>query len=221
MDFFIINGSPRKKCNTAKLLNKSIEGIKSIDQSAKISYINLYDLNFTGCKSCFACKLLDGKNYGRCSIKDDLKEILQDISNCDGLIIGSPIYLGNLTGETRSFLERLIFQYLTYDEFHTSLAPKKFPVSLIYSMNLTKEQAEDYDYPLIFSKMEGYIGEIFQKPSVLNVYNTYQFKDYSKYKMEIFNEKDKYKQRKEQFPKDLDDAFKLGVDLVNSALSDG
>ena len=50
-----INGSPRKNGNTAALLNKALEGASS--QGATTEMINLYDLNFKGCMSCFACKL--------------------------------------------------------------------------------------------------------------------------------------------------------------------
>ena len=49
-----INGSPRKKCNTATLLKKALEGAES--KSAETELINLYDLDYKGCKSCFACK---------------------------------------------------------------------------------------------------------------------------------------------------------------------
>ena len=55
MNILAINGSPRKSGNTATLLNKALEGAAS--QGAKTELFHLYDLNFKGCISCFACKL--------------------------------------------------------------------------------------------------------------------------------------------------------------------
>jgi len=69
-----INGSPRKKWNTAILLTKALEGAAS--QGADTELIHLYDLDFQGCKSCFACKIIDCSHSGRCAAKDDLSPIL-------------------------------------------------------------------------------------------------------------------------------------------------
>ena len=62
MKILAINGSPRKNSNTATLLKKALEGAAA--QGAETELIHLYDLNFKGCISCFACKLKDGKSYG-------------------------------------------------------------------------------------------------------------------------------------------------------------
>ncbi len=75
MKVVAINGSPRKKWNTATLLEKVLEGAAS--EGAETEMIHLYDLNFKGCTSCFACKVKDGKNYGKCTIKDDLTLVLE------------------------------------------------------------------------------------------------------------------------------------------------
>jgi multimeric flavodoxin WrbA len=71
------NGSPRKEWNTAILLNKALEGAAS--QGAETELIHLYDLNYKGCISCFACKMKGGKSYGKCAVKDDLTPILKSI----------------------------------------------------------------------------------------------------------------------------------------------
>ena len=107
MYIIAINGSPRKNGNTAALLNKALEGASS--QGATTEMINLYDLNFKGCMSCFACKLKDGKSYGKCAYKDELTPVLNKIENADAVIIGSPIYFSDVTGEVRSFIERLFW----------------------------------------------------------------------------------------------------------------
>ena len=87
-----INGSPRKTWNTATLLEKALEGAAS--QGAETGIVHLYDLDFQGCTSCFACKLEGGKKYGQCAVKDDLTPILDAIAEADALVLGSPIYFG-------------------------------------------------------------------------------------------------------------------------------
>jgi len=97
MNVLAINGSPRKHWNTAMLLNKALEGAAS--QGAETELIHLYDLNYKGCISCFACKLKGGNSYGKCAYQDDLTTVLEKIETADAVILGSPIYLSNVTGE--------------------------------------------------------------------------------------------------------------------------
>ncbi len=75
MKILAINGSPRKTKNTATLLNKALEGASSV--GAQTELIHLYDLNFKGCISCFACKRKNSKFVARCAVKDDLTEVLE------------------------------------------------------------------------------------------------------------------------------------------------
>ena len=77
MRIIALNGSPRKKWNTAILLQKALEGAAS--QGAKTELIHLYDHNYKGCISCFACKTLGGKSYGKCAVQDDLAPIFSKI----------------------------------------------------------------------------------------------------------------------------------------------
>ena len=90
MNVIAFNGSPRKKWNTATLLGKALEGAAS--QGAETELIHLYDLNFKGCKSCFACKTKGGKSYGRCAVKDDLTPIFKRVEEVDAVVFGSPNY---------------------------------------------------------------------------------------------------------------------------------
>lgn len=77
MNILAFNGSPRKNNNTGILLIKALEGAAS--QGASTELINLYDLNYKGCMSCFACKTKNGKSYGKCPINDDLKPIFKKL----------------------------------------------------------------------------------------------------------------------------------------------
>lgn len=215
MKVYAINGSPRKNKNTATLLKKALEGVKASNPDAETEIINLYDLNYTGCKSCFECKLIDGKSYGKCAVKDDLYEVLEKLSQADGIIFGSPIYLEQITAQLQGFFERFIFQYLVYDKNYSTIAPKKMPTAFIYTMNAPKEIMESIGYPQSFNSMEASIERMFSKPLVMYSNNTYQFNDYSKYKSDAFSEEEKRKHRETQFPIDCEEAFTLGKKLLS------
>ena len=212
MKTIAINGSPRKTWNTATLLNHALEGAAS--QKAETELIHLYDYKYRGCISCFACKLKSGKSYGRCAVKDDLRSILRKIEEADAIIVGSPIYFGAATGMTRSFLERLMFQYLTYDANHSSLFKRKMFIGLIYTMNVNQSGAEELGYIENLKKTEMTVKRIFGASESLFVTDTYQFNDYSKYETSRFNEGEKAKRRKEMFPADCQKAFEMGVRSV-------
>jgi multimeric flavodoxin WrbA len=204
-----INGSARTKCNTATLLNNALEGAAS--QGAETELVHLYKLNFKGCISCFACKLINGESYGRCAVNDDLTPILKKAEKADAIILGSPIYLGTATGEMRSFMERLIFPYLVYDANHSTLFKKKIKTGLIYSMGAQEDQMKLMGYDRYFNMVEMVMKRIFGESESLFVTDTYQFDDYSKYESTLFNVEEKAARRKEQFPKDCQKAFDMGV----------
>ena len=209
MKVIAFNGSPRKNWNTATLLNKALEGAGS--QGADTEIIHLYDLDFKGCMSCFACKTRGGKSYGKCVVQDDLTPALGLIEECDAIILGSPIYLGAVTGEMRSFWERLIYPYLTYDDTPT-LFPKKINAGFIYTMGITEEMLKEsgcYDQPLnLHVKI---LKMIFGTSESLLCTDTYQFDDYSKVVATIFDPEKKAKRRREVFPKDCEKAYQMGV----------
>ena len=104
----IIDGGPRKNMNTAKLLQSFAEGAKSAGNDVEVKTIRLYDLDYKGCMSCMACRL-KGKAQNICRFKDALTPLLEEIAQADGLVLGSPIYFGEVTGQMRAFLERLAF----------------------------------------------------------------------------------------------------------------
>ena len=220
MEFYIVNGGPRKKYNTAQLLEKAGEGIsdelkKNNVEDINIHHIHLYDLDFKGCKSCFHCKRIGGKYYAQCPIKDDLRELLPEIKNSDGIIFGSPIYFGEITGELRSFFERFLFSALVYGG--ESNAPKRMPMGMIYTMNVTEEGFNQV-YGNKFDILEGAMEFLYSKPYSLKVYDTFQFSDYSKYENYAFDPELKAKRRDEHFPLDLDDAYNMGVKIAKDSL---
>src|SRR5665647_343573 len=173
MKVIAVNGSPRKNCNTGTLLQKALEGAKSVGADTEI--IHLYDLNFKGCTSCFSCKIKDSKYIGHCAMKDDITSILDKILECDVLILGSPIYLGNVTGEMHSFLERLIFPNITYNADRAPVFKGKVSTGFIYTMNVTEEIVQNQSYEAIFNCNEKYLKRLNGTAEYLVSTDTYQF----------------------------------------------
>lgn len=209
MKIMAFNGSPRKEWSTATLLKKALEGAAS--QGAKPELIHLYDLKYQGCISCFACKEKDGKSYGECVVKDALKPIFKRVKEADALIFGSPVYLGSITGEMQSFMERLVFPYLKYTEPAETLFAKKIHTGFIYTLGASDKRAEDFGYLRHFAVMERLLKIIFGKSEMLLSFETFPFPDFSKVVAPRFNPEVLLKRREEVFPKDCQKAYEMGV----------
>ncbi|MCO5386394.1 flavodoxin family protein [Desulfosporosinus sp.] len=216
MKVIAFNGSPRKGWNTEILLSKALEGAAT--QGAETELIHLYSLNYKGCISCFSCKRKDSKSYGKCAMKDDLMPILKKVEEADAIILGSPIYLGTTTGEMRSFLERLIFPYLVYDESHSTLFKRKIPTGFIYTMGLNMDGLKERGYDQHFKLTDMFLERIFGTSEYLSVTDTYQFDDYSKYVATAFDPQAKAKRREEEFPNDCKKAFDMGIRLTQQTI---
>jgi multimeric flavodoxin WrbA len=212
MKVMAFNGSPRKTWNTATLLEKALEGASS--QGAETELIHLYDLNYKGCISCFACKTTSGKSYGRCAVKDDLTPFLTAVVDVQALILGSPIYYGTVTGEMRSFMERLFFPFSPYADPPGSLFPRKISTGFIYTLGATEEMAKERGFDHHIKSNEMILERIFGASESLCSYDTYQFEDYSKVFAPRFDPEKKAKRRREVFPLDCEKAFEMGVRLA-------
>ena len=209
-----INGSPRKQWNTATLVAKALEGAAA--QGAETELVHLYDLDFKGCTSCFACKTRGGKSYGRCAMKDGLTPVLDKIATADALVIGSPVYFGSVTGETRSFIERLLFPYLTYTVPYGTLFPRKLATAFIYTMNVTEERSREFGYEYFLKANERYAQLLLGSAESLCAFDTCQVDDYSKVVIESFDPVHKAKRRAEALPLDCRQAFDMGRRLAGA-----
>jgi multimeric flavodoxin WrbA len=211
MKVIAVNGSPRRNGNTAILLQKALDGAKSI--GAETELIHLYDLQFKGCTSCFACKRKSSKFVGHCAMKDDLSDCLEKILKCNVLLLGSPVYLNRLCGEMSCFLERLLFPNLSYDVDNQAIFEGKIASGFIYTMNVTEEIMKQRNYETIFQQNQ-YALKVFGGTSEILIANdTYQFDDYSKYEASKYDERHKAQVRAEQFPVTCQQAFDMGVRL--------
>ena len=208
-----INCSPRTVWNTATLIHEAARGAEA--QGAEVEIIDLYKLEkFTGCDSCFGCKLPD--NLGKCICKDGLAPVLEVILNADGLIIGSPNYLGDVTAGFRALYERLIFQSLTYKTEVRSYNQKQIPVLMIMTSNASEEFYLQIGYDEMLKRYQGTLGTFVGPTKILISSDTLQVKDYSRYNWTMFDHEAKKERHERVFPEDKKKAFALGEQMVSN-----
>ena len=216
---YAINGSPRRNRNTATLLDKALEGACAALAPGGVTAerIDLYDLRFTGCRSCFACKLKDGPSYGRCAIRDDLQPVLDRLREADAVIFGSPVYYRTITGQLHAFYERLLYPYMTYKTGYPTLVTNRLRTACIYTMNVGPEEMQADGYRRNMETFEFFLEKYFSKPRLLFSFNTLQFSDYSRYVCETFDEREKRAYREAHFPTDCRRAYDLGFGLFRAS----
>lgn len=213
-----VNGGPRKNNNTAQMLRSAMRGAE--EAGAQTELVNLYDIDFHGCRSCFACQLKNAKTDGVCAIKDPLRPILEKARQTDVIVIGSPVYFSYPTGSTSAFMERLVFPNFTYD--YDGQGQRRRPIiekqtAMIFTMNIPEQAMPEWQYPTLLGTCAKQLEENFGHSETLYACNTYQFADYSRYAFTYFSEEEKRRYRDEHFPKDLENAFALGQRLVKQA----
>ena len=201
MDVIAINASPRKTMNTSSLLNAVNEEVATCGKSIRI--YSLYEMNFKGCFSCFACKKENTKSYGKCPIKDDLFSVFEEIRNCSALILATPIYFGDVAGQLRCFLERFLFQNMIYSTPPRSLFGKRINVGMIYTMNIQETQYQNYSLKPQIEAMEGIIKRIIGDTKSFFAFGTNQLNDYSGIEYTYINGQERLKNHKENFSKEI------------------
>jgi len=203
-----VNGSPRQQWNTARLLEKTVEGAKSAGMDAKL--VHIYDYEFKGCISCFACKRVGGVSERRCAMRDGLTPFLDEIRNADALVFGSPLYFMTETGEMRSFMERACFPYVRYSNPPSSSFPHRIRTALVYTMNMGEELAGHMGAAAHFQKTKFFMEMVFGPCETQICYDTLQYDDYAAHGNTWFDGSAKRRRHEEIFPKDMKQAFELG-----------
>jgi len=97
------NASPRNAGNTAWTINKILEGAK--EQGAETEAFHSGKLDINPCRGCLGCVESD-----RCVINDDMQKLYDALKEADALILGSPVYMGQMTAQAKTFTDRLFAQ---------------------------------------------------------------------------------------------------------------
>lgn len=203
-----INAGPRKGWNTHTLISEAVKGAEAA--GAEVIHFDLFRLEkYTGCISCFGCKKENFK--GHCICRDGLTPVLDAIREADGLILGSPNYLSEMTASFRALYERLIFQNLTYNLEMPCCNDHYIPVLLIMTSN-----APDTSYVDLLQNYQKTLTNFVGPTKVLVSGNTLQLKDYGKtdWKWTMFDPAEKRKRHETVFPQECEKAFEMGKALV-------
>ena len=204
----VVNAGPRKGWNTDTLITEAAKGAEAA--GAEIVRFDLFRLEkYTGCISCFGCK--KEKFKGHCVCKDGLTPVLDAIREADGLIIGSPNYLSEMTASFRALYERLIFQSLTYKMETPCVNQNEIPVLLIMTSN-----APDTVYQGLLKNYQQTLSRFVGQTEVLVSGDTLQLKDYSKtdWQWSMFDPAAKQERHDTVFPQECQKAFEMGKALV-------
>src|SRR4030066_893652 len=94
-----IYGSPRRQGNTTLLLDHAVQG--ALDTGAQVEEIVLRDLKMSPCLEIYGWKYT-----GRCVIKDDFQSVYDRLSQCQGLILASPIFFYTVSSHTKMLMDR-------------------------------------------------------------------------------------------------------------------
>lgn len=202
-----INASPRSGWNTDILVREAAAGAASVGAEAEI--IDLYKLGkFTGCVSCFGCKT--EAHLGKCVCRDGLTDVLEKIRTADGLILASPVYLGDITAGLRALYERLIFQYISYKLEPSNYNTRPIPVVFILTSNAPGEYYTD-----LLKRYKGSLEAFIGPTQTFISGNTLQVADYEKYNWTMFNPDEKKERRETVFPKERQAAYALGTAMLS------
>lgn len=213
MKAIAFNGSPRNNGTTATLLKKTLEGAASV--KAETEFIQLSTLKMRGCQACFACKIRNGKSYGKCALSDEFTAIYKKLELADAIFLGSPIYFGAISSYMKMFIERL-YPYLNYGTFVTNF-PKKISVGFIYTMGAEEEHVHMFKSHIETNAwmLKFALGSTVE--SLLSI-DTLLVEDQSKIvadKLAPFVPR-KQKHKQEIFPQDCQKAFEMGARLVQN-----
>ena len=204
----VVNAGPRKGWNTDTMITEAAKGAEAA--GAEIQRFDLFRLErYTGCISCFGCKKERFK--GHCVCRDGLTPVLDAIREADGLIIGSPNYLSELTASFRALYERLIFQNLTYNVEAPCCNERLIPVLLVMTSN-----APDTMYQGLLRNYQQTLSRFVGPTEILVSGDTLQLKDYSKtdWEWSLFDPEAKRRRHETVFPAECRKAYEMGKALV-------
>lgn len=105
MKVVVVFGSPRSKGNSAFLAEALCREFEK-GEAVVVRYF-LNSLQYRGCQGCMACK----NNSEKCILRDELAEVLHAISEAEIIVLASPVYWGDVTGQMKLLIDRT-FSYL-------------------------------------------------------------------------------------------------------------
>lgn len=103
MRLVVVNASPRDNGNTAKAMELIAQAAVEKNPSLEVANYHIDAMYLKGCQGCLLCK---APGATICAVEDDGKELLQDMFDADAWILGTPVYMGHMTGQLKLLLDR-------------------------------------------------------------------------------------------------------------------
>lgn len=148
MKVVCVLGSPRPRGNSSFLARRICERVRSY--GAKVKVFSLNKLSYRGCQGCMACK----GELERCSLDDDLRQVLEAVRLSDCLITASPVYYGDVSSQLKAFIDRT-FSFLKPD-FPTNPMPSRLAPGKKMVFILTQGQPDEKQFSDIFPRYESF-----------------------------------------------------------------
>ena len=98
----ILNGSPRKNGNTSALVKSFTAGAEEAGHTVTEFFLD--HMHIHGCKGCFGGD--SGREYP-CVQRDDMAQIYPAVKGCDVIVLATPLYYWNMSGQLRTAVDRL------------------------------------------------------------------------------------------------------------------
>ena len=137
-------GSPRPKGNSAAIAECFLETAQKLGAETRTFALNR--LTYRGCQACFTCKT----KLDRCVLKDDLAEVLESVHWADTLVIATPVYYADVTGQLKCFIDRT-YSFLTPD-YITNSSPSRLAPGKKLVFVLTQGQPDPDRFAKVFPR---------------------------------------------------------------------
>jgi multimeric flavodoxin WrbA len=135
MKIVAVLGSPRPQGNSSTLARAFLQAAAA--RGAEVTEYLLNQLAYQGCQGCLACKT----KRDTCILEDDLAPVLNAVKEADLLVMASPVYFGDLSGQMKGFFDRT-YSYINPD-FSTRVPPGKKAVMVLVQANPDPAQFAD------------------------------------------------------------------------------
>jgi len=155
MKIIVFNGSPRgEKGNTHIMVEELLTGAK--EAGAEVENVFLVKKNIKYCLGCFDCWT---RTPGKCVIEDDMEELLPKFINSDIVVFATPVYIDNVTGIMKTFMDRLLptadphFERDANGEYRHRSRYEKYPKIVVISNCGFPEQSHFQVLSLLFKRV--------------------------------------------------------------------
>lgn len=157
MQIIVINGSPRTNGLTAAVLHRIAARLEQ--NGAEVRFIDLAKLEIKPCRGCCTCY-----QTGSCIYQDDAEALSREIAAADGIVIGTPTYVSNVSGLLKQFIDRGHFVI-------EQLLHGKYAVSVVTGENYGRRDAS-----AVLGRLFSYSGAYISGRLVINApFNSLQY----------------------------------------------